>query len=149
MSSFSTAALELPTFAERADVTRADLVFYGVDHRGPSYVAHVFLDQADATVETPRDAAHGYAGFYTVFGHGGCYGDEGHCDTQARTVDAFDRRLRHPLTPFVTSLTVTDALEPALLDPKVKKVTVTVAIEPPAAAPAAPFELVRLLTYAD
>jgi tyrosinase len=149
VSSFSTAPLELPTFADRADVTRADLVFYEVDHRGPSYVAHVFLGQPDASGDTPHDVEHGYAGFFTVFGHGGCFGDEGHCDAQARYVDAFDHRLRHPLTPFVKTLTVTDALEPALLDPKRTKIAVTVVIEPPTAAPAAPFELVRLLTYVD
>ena len=149
MSRFATAPLELPTFADRAEVTRADLVFYEVDHRGPSYVAHVFLGQPDADHETPRDVEHGYAGFYTVFGHGGCFGDEGHCDTHARFVDAFDRRPRHPLTPFVKTLTVTAALAPALLDPKRTKIAVTVVIEPERAAPAAPFELVRLLTYVD
>jgi tyrosinase len=147
--SFRTAPLELPTFADRAHVSRADLVFYEVDHSGRSYVAHVFLDQPDATLATPRDAEHGYAGLWSVFGHGGCYGEHGHCDTKARTTDAFDRRLRHALTPTVKTLTATDALEPALLDPKRKKVTVTVVIEPEAAAPAAPFELVRLLTYVD
>lgn len=149
MTAFSTAPLELPTFEDRDDVTRADLVFYEVDHSGPSYVAHVFLDQPRASARTARDRAHGYAGAFTVFGHGGCYGDEGHCLPDRRTTDAFDLRLRHPLTPFVKTVTVTEALAPALLDAERAEVTVTVVVEPSEAAPAPPFSEVRLLTYAD
>jgi hypothetical protein len=148
MTAFTTAALDLPTFAERDDVTRADLVFYEVDHAGPSYVGHVFLDRPEASAATARDAEHGYAGSFAVFGHGGCYGSEGHCATDARTTDAFDRRLRHPLTPYVKTVTVTDALAPALLDRRCTSITVTVVVEPADAADAPPFGLVRLLTYA-
>ncbi|HST42798.1 MAG TPA: hypothetical protein VLK58_24965 [Conexibacter sp.] len=150
MTRFSTAPLELPTFADRDDVRRADLVFHGVDHAGPSYVVHVFLGRENATLRTVRDSAHGYAGFYSVFGHGGCYGDDdGHCDPRARYSDDFDRRLRHPLAPQTRTLTATEALQPLLLDPNVTQVPVTVVIEPASAAPTAPFELVRLLTYVD
>lgn len=147
---FTTAPLELPTFDDRDEVARADLVFHGVDHAGPSYVAHVFLGRESATLRTRRDSAHGYVGSWSVFGHGGCYGDDdGHCDPRARYSDDYDRRMPHPLRPQTRTLTATEALQPLLLDPNVTAAPVTVVIEPAAAAPAAPFELVRLLTYAD
>lgn len=149
MTAFATAPLELPTFAERAAVRRADLIFYDVDHAGPSYLAHVFLGRRRANARTVRDAAHGYAGAFSVFGHGGCFGEEGHCDRRGRSEDEFDLRLRHPLTPQTRALDVTAALVPALLDPKATEVVVTVVIEPAEAVPSAPFELVRLLTYVD
>jgi hypothetical protein len=144
MPALRTKPLELPTFADRDDVTRADLVFYDVDHSGPSYVAHVFLDEPRATEETPRDAEHGYAGSFTVFGHGGCYGDEGHCAPEQRFTDAFDVRARHPLTPQTKSVVVTEALAPLLLDRTKTEVTVTVVSDVPDALR---FDLVRLLTY--
>ena len=63
----------------RRAFSRADLVFYGVDHSGPSFEARVYLDDPDATVgHGPRDAA--LRRRVHIFGHGGCFGDEGHCD---------------------------------------------------------------------
>jgi hypothetical protein len=150
MPGLTTKPLELPTFADRGEVSRADLVFYGVDHSGPSYVGHVFLDRPRATLKTPRDSAHGYAGWYSVFGHGGCYGDEGHCAPDQRTVDVFDVRARHPLTPFTKTVIATDALQPLLLDPERTEIRVTVVVEARNEAEAkasARFEYVRLLTY--
>lgn len=149
MTAFATEPLELPTFADRGAVRRADLIFYEVDHAGPSYLAHVFVRSRRATARTVRDAAHGYAGTFSVFGHGGCVGEAGHCAIRNRTEDEFDRRLRHPLTPHTRVLEVTEALVPALLDAKVTEVVVTVVVEPDDAVPDAPFELVRLLTYVD
>ena len=139
-----TKPLELPTFADREDITRADLVFYGVDHSGPSYVAHVFLDQPRATEDTPRDVEHGYAGSFSVFGHGGCYGEEGHCAPEQRYTDAFDRRAPHPLTPQTKAVVATAALAPLLLDKAKTEVTVTVFT---GVADVLRFEYVRLLTY--
>jgi hypothetical protein len=46
-----------------------------------------------------------------VFGHGGCYGDEGHCDVPEPSADATDLRPRHPLTPLTTFVTITGALQ--------------------------------------
>jgi tyrosinase len=149
MSVHATAPLELPTFGDRADVRRADLIFYEVDHAGPSYLAHVFVARRRASARTARDARHGYAGAFSVFGHGGCFGEEGHCAIHGRTEDEFDLRVRHPLTPQTRALDVTEALKPVLLDPNVTEVVVTVVVEPAEAAPDAPFELVRLLTYVD
>src|SRR3712207_3767146 len=87
--------------------TRADLVFYGVDHSGPSYEVRVFLNNAEATWQTPRTDEHGYGGRFTVFGHGGCYGDEGHCEVTDVGSDPFDLRPPHPLLPHTKIVTVT------------------------------------------
>jgi hypothetical protein len=155
MTSLSTHALELPTYESREDISRVDLVFYGVDHAGTSYSAHVYLDRPTATVRTRRDAAHGYAGSFTVFGHGGCFGDDGHCLPGGRTVDVFDVRPPHALTPLTKTVIATDAIAPLLADPEIAEVTLTLVIEAPGPAsrrlgPATPpFSRVRLLTYGD
>src|SRR5215217_7560486 len=69
-----------PTSPEEGRFTRADLVFSGVDHSETSYEVRVFLNNPTADASTPRGAEHGYAGRFVVFGHGGCFGDEGHCE---------------------------------------------------------------------
>lgn len=90
--------------------TRADLVFYGVDHSGPTYEARIFFDNAQADESTERTLEAGYAGAFHIFGHGGCYGDVGHCDVPPGPLDAFDLRLPHPLTPVTKTVIVTEAV---------------------------------------
>ena len=93
--------------------TRADLVFTGVDHSGLSYEVLVFLNNPAATNTTPHDVEHGYGGRFVIFGHGGCYGDVGHCDVPpARSAD--DLRPPHPLTPVRKVVTITNALRHVL-----------------------------------
>ncbi len=141
-----TVAVDQPV--ELASLPRADLVFYSVDHSGPSYEGRVFFNQPDADISTPRDLEHGYAGSFHVFGHGRCYGDEGHCDPHSRVTDEFDLRPTHPLTPWTLTVIVTEALrhmQPA-------EVTVTVVAVDHSGKRAAPsdalvFEHVRLLLY--
>ena len=53
-------------------------------------------------------------GRFTIFGHGGCYGDEGHCEVPAPPADPTDLRPAHPLTPLDTYVTITDALRRVL-----------------------------------
>ena len=109
MKRFQSEPLDLP--ADRAEVQRADLIFYGVDHSGPTYEARIFLDNARANADTALTADEGYAGSFTVFGHGGCFGDDDHCAPRDRYSDEFDRRPPHPLTPQTVAVTITDALE--------------------------------------
>jgi tyrosinase len=109
MTRFQSEPLDLP--ADRTDVQRADLIFYGVDHSGPTYEARIFLDNARANGDTPLTADAGYAGSFTVFGHGGCFGSDDHCAPRDRYSDEFDRRPPHPLTPQTVAVTITDALE--------------------------------------
>jgi tyrosinase len=96
---------DLPPF------TRADVVFTGVDHSGCSYEVRLFLNNLEADGNTARDDAARYAGRFQVFGHGGCFGDAGHCDVPARSTDPTDMRPAHPLTPLTTFVTVTAALQ--------------------------------------
>jgi hypothetical protein len=142
--------LDLPPHDPDVPLGGADLLFYEVQHRGLSYVAHIFLGQPDATIETPRTAEHGYAGSFTVFGHGGCYGDAGHCNPELRTTDAFDLRPPHALTPINKTVAIGEALR------RVTGTTVVVtvvAVRPGETAPEPAddmqFSSLRLATYVD
>jgi hypothetical protein len=146
---FQSQPLDLPV--ERGRIARADLVFYGVDHSGPTYEARIFLDNPGATEKTPRDVKKGYAGSFTVFGHGGCFGAEDHCAPKDRYVDEFDRRPPHPLTPLTIAVTVTEAL--AQVKKRKARVNVVAVVreskmgKAPGASGIPPCEQVRLVTY--
>ncbi|HSV66047.1 MAG TPA: hypothetical protein VLJ59_09120 [Mycobacteriales bacterium] len=107
-----TLVVDLPYPGEAGETayTRADVVFTGVDHSSLSYEVRLFLNNPTATAATPRTEEHGYAGRFTIFGHGGCYGDMGHCDVPAPSNDPTDLRPPHPLTPLDTYVTITEAL---------------------------------------
>ena len=77
------------------DFQRVDIEFHGVDHAGPSFEARVFINNPEADENTPATPDSGYAGSFHVFGHGGCFGDVGHCDVRSRR--AYDPRPLHPL----------------------------------------------------
>jgi hypothetical protein len=87
---------------------RADIEFIGVDHSGPSYEGRVFLNNPGADQDTPKTFANRYVGSYYVFGHGGCWGDPGHCER--REWRLYDSRHRDPLRPAYIPLTVTEQL---------------------------------------
>ena len=87
--------LAVPPPSEGYCWSSAELLVYGVDHSGPSYEVRVFVDAPDADAQTPLELDAGYAGCFTVFGHGGCYGDDDHCDPNARFSDVYDVRLPH------------------------------------------------------
>ena len=84
--------LRFPAEEGLAPFTRADVVITGVDHSAASYEVRLFLNNPAATADTPRTAEQGYAGRFTIFGHGGCYGDEGHCEVPAPSADPTDLR---------------------------------------------------------
>jgi hypothetical protein len=100
--------LEMPP-AGQGSFYRADITFYGIDHGGPSFRVHVFFNALGATSETPRTPDEGYVGSFSVFGHGDCFGDEGHCDVRD-PVTAFDRRPPHQLVPTTRVLVATEAV---------------------------------------
>lgn len=142
---FVSAPLELPRGDE--PFARADLIFTGVDHSGDSFEARIFLD-------APR-AGHGdgpdhpaYAGRFFIFGHGGCFGEVGHCDVP-RSRDPFDLRPPHQLEPAVRIVTVTDAIR-ALVEAGTEAATVTVVARTRGERPndVLAFETVRLAVYA-
>lgn len=142
---FTSKPIELPPGGHSFE--RADLIFYGLDHAGASYEGQVFLDPRGVG----RDADRGhraYAGSFFVFGHGGCFGDVGHCDIPAER-DPFDLRPPHQLEPAARILTVTEPMR-RLLEREAESVKVTVIARTAgrASAKALAFERVRLLTYA-
>jgi len=107
-----------------AHVSRADLIFDGLDHSGPSFEARVFLNNDGANAETPTTAENGYAGSFHIFGHGGCYGDDiTHCQIRGPR-RPYDPRPGHPLTPARKVLIATDALR--LARAKGGEITVTI-----------------------
>ena len=142
---FSSDPIELPP----ADLTfaRADLIFYGVDHSGPSFEARVFID--------PRGVSHGadathraYVGSFFILGHNGCFGDVGHCDIPTER-DPFDLRPAHQLEPALRVLTVTDAVRELIeRDLDAAKVTVTAHTAGSTTNDVLAFDTVRLATYA-
>jgi hypothetical protein len=105
-----TVELELPPAEEHGEIDRADLTFYGLDHSGPSYEALIFFNNPAASADTPTDDAEaGYVTRFAVFGHGGCFGEEGHCEVLA-PVSVFDRNHPHQLEPATRIVTVTEAV---------------------------------------
>jgi tyrosinase len=147
MNRFVSQPLDNPASEGELAFERADLVFYGVDHSGPSFEARVYLNHEDVDHETARDHP-AFAGSFTVFGHAGCAGDVGHCDVPPGPRDAFDRRAPHPLSPQTKTVIVTDALQ-RITDPNL--VISVVAVRPgpdgPQAVDALRFERFSLLTY--
>lgn len=91
------------------DFYRADLIFHGLDHSGPSYEGRVFINNPNANSTTPDDFGEGYTGSFFVFGHGGCLGNENHCDI-SRPIMRFNM-IPNPLVPERVSLIITDKLK--------------------------------------
>lgn len=145
VSRFVSDPIDLPEHAADAEI-RADLVFYGVDHSGPSYEARIFINAPDASTDTPRDDPR-YAGSFCIFGHGGCFGDVGHCDIPEE-VDPFDLRGPHQLIGAAKTVIVSEAFA-RVVAPGDETMTVTVVAVVPGAEEhdVLRFDTVRLLTY--
>jgi hypothetical protein len=153
------ATLELPRPPQLSpdDFSRADLEFRGVDHSGPSFEARVYLDNPKADAETGRGDDTGYAGSFYVFGHGGCFGEAGHCDVPEGPRSAFDQRLPHQLTPQFRTVVITEALRRVMRSGDASTFTATVVPvvrENPASlvgdvGDPLQFESVSLITYED
>jgi hypothetical protein len=142
---FTSCPLELPP--SDPPFSRADLIFYGIDHSGSSFEARLFLDDPDADHAADRGRA-SYVDSFFIFGHGGCFGDVGHCDVPL-TRDPFDLRPAHQLLPAIRVVTVTDAIRD-----RVRKgatsVSVTIVAHTAGDKPngVLAFETLRLATYA-
>jgi hypothetical protein len=94
------------------DFSRADIEFDGVDHGGASFEARIFLNNPEADEHTEKSSETGYAGSFHIFGHGGCFGDDGHCDITPRR--AYDPRPAHPLSPARKIVIATEAVRRTL-----------------------------------
>ena len=102
---------------------RADVVFEGVEHGGPSFEARVFLNNEAANENTSTVGEQGYAGSFHIFGHGGCFGQVGHCEVRGNP-RPYDPRPGHPLTPARKTVIATAAVRRAVT--KSRQLTVTV-----------------------
>lgn len=142
--------IELSPAAASGDYSRADLIFHGVDHSLASYEGRVYINAPRANAGTGREHP-SYAGSFHVFGHGGCFGDVGHCDIPTGPQDPFDLRQAHPLTPTAKVVIVTDALKRILADGggASGSITVTVVCVAPHrdSNDYLKFDEVRLVTY--
>jgi hypothetical protein len=130
--------------------TRADIQFDGVDHSGPSFEARIFLNNPSADESTERVAETGYAGSFYIFGHGGCFGDVGHCDVRPRR--RYDPRPSHPLTEARKTVIATDAVRRARAKGEQLTVTAVPVVTSGAAAAKGEenvlkFSTVRIITY--
>ena len=94
-----------------APFKRVDLEFEEVEHDGHSFTALVYLNNPGASARTGRDASKGFAAGFSVFGHGLCWGEQGHCDVRRAPASAFDRRPEHRLTPQNVTLDVTETVQ--------------------------------------
>jgi tyrosinase len=118
-------AFEVPVWEGQPGFYRADLHLHGVQHRGDSYEGRVFLDNPEAAPATSLEPASGYAGSFYVFGHGPCYGDDGHCAVPEGPIHPFDYRRPHQLNPRLAVVTITEALQ-RLIEAGGSEFTVTV-----------------------
>jgi hypothetical protein len=117
MDRFDSKPLPLSPSLAAGQFSAAQLIFYDVDHSGPSFEAFAFLNQPGVELGTPLEPDSGYAGSFTIFGHGGCVGDKGHCRVPEYQKDLFDSRPLHPLTAQTTTIDVSAALRRISADP--------------------------------
>lgn len=141
----------LPVSDVPEQFVRADLEFIDVDHAGPSFEARVFINNPQANMSTPPMESYGFAGCFNVFGHGGCFGDEGHCEVHARQKDSFDPRASHPLIPMKKVVIATTAVRKAVNERRDIHVTVVPIIkswtEKTDADDILRFDHINLITY--
>jgi len=108
MADFVSNPLTVTLQAPDEPYVRADLEFYGVDHAKASFEARLFINNPDAGPATATTDA-SYAGSFWIFGHGGCAGDEGHCEPP-RQRRANDFRPAHQLIPVSKRVMITERL---------------------------------------
>jgi hypothetical protein len=148
MQPFVSAPIGMTTADIGADYNRADLIFDGVDHSGGSYALRVFFNNPTATDSTDPSAGNGYVGSVYVFGHGGCFGDEGHCEVPAGR-QPFDLRPPHQLTPAKMWIGVTDAVRQlAQREERLVITVVPIVVGEAVQETSVPFQRVSLVTYA-
>ncbi len=154
MDRFDSEPLPLSPAVSAGDFKAAQLIFYDVDHSGPSFRALAFLNASEADAGTPLEPDAGYAGHFTIFGHGGCVGDEGHCKVPEVWKDPFDRRPLHALTPQTKVINVTDALKRVCADERADHEHLRVTVLPVLPSKEGPnlgdvlyFSAMRLVTF--
>jgi tyrosinase len=108
MADFVSNPVTVNLIAPSEPYKRADLVIHGIDHAKASYECRLFINNPDAGPQTPT-SDNSYVGSFWIFGHGGCAGDEGHCEPP-RERRPFDFRIEHQLTPVSKIVVITEKL---------------------------------------
>jgi hypothetical protein len=128
-------------------LARLDLEFVDVHRDGGSFTAFVFVNAEELSSDAGRDHDR-FAGSFTVFGQGECWGVDDHCDWKRGPVSAFDRRPPHHLTPINVSMDITETIA-ALGNPDTLTVTVHAArrADPRATEGVFVFDRVLALAY--
>lgn len=106
------------------DFYQAVIEFYGVDTNGPTYEGRVYVNNPDADGNTPLDESSGYVGSYYIFGHDGCWGDEGHCHILPNR--AYDSRSHSHTDRVYKSVDATKAIKECVKS----NVNITVTVVP-------------------
>jgi len=106
------------------DFYSAVIEFYGVDTSGPTYEGRVFLNNRGANGNTLLDESNGYVGSFHIFGHDGCWGDEGHCEPPIRGI--YDSRLHVSSTPAYKYIDITKAIKKLINSGSHSNFTVTI-----------------------
>jgi hypothetical protein len=130
----------------RAPYKRVDLEFEEVEHDSSSFVALVYLNNEKATARTGRDETKGFAAAFSVFGHGVCWGEQGHCERTDRA-SAFDRRPEHALTPQNVTLDVTDSVKQLGDVDELRVTVVATSTDPQKSRGILRFRALTLVTY--
>lgn len=95
------------------DFGSADFEIGGIKHTGSSYEGLLYINNPDADADTGKDLDAGYAGSFNVFGHGGCFGAEGHCDNTEPERRRFDNRPLARSIRMKKRVNITDPLRSA------------------------------------
>jgi hypothetical protein len=108
-NSLSTPEMILEYNDRENDFYQALIEFYGVDTNGPTYEGRVYVNNPNADGKTPLDESSGYVGSYYVFGHDGCWGDEGHCHVLPNRT--YDSRTHSHTDPVYKAVDATKAIK--------------------------------------
>ncbi len=107
----------------------------------------MFIDPAGTEIDLTPSRTKGYAGFFFILGHGGCFGDSGHCDA-LKTPDAFAIGPSPGLAPQTKLVDITDELKASSSEAIVVTVLpVSRSAHGPLLIDALGFSSFRLLTY--
>jgi hypothetical protein len=147
MDSYVSPPIKLTGALAAREFDRADLVFYDVDAGSASFAANVFIDPAGTKPDLTASRTAGYAGFFFILGHGGCFGDLGHCDVP-QTRDPFEMGPPPGLAPQTKLVDVTDELKASSHDAIIVSVLPTTrSARGPLLIDALKFSSLRLLSY--
>lgn len=124
----------------------AELEFEDLHHDGPSFSVFVYFDNPDVD-EGAGEQGEGYVGRFQVFGHGECWGDDGHCDIPEGPVSEFDTRPLHSLTPINVAVDCTRALRELGDKPEVTVTVLAYSLEPEEKEEPLKFGRLTLVTY--